>query len=39
MNKRNRKPRNRDMYRAILTLKTEEELMAFFDDLCTVSEL
>ena len=27
------------MYRAILTLKTEEELMAFFDDLCTVSEL
>ena len=39
MNKRNRKPRNREMYRAILTLKTEEELMAFFDDLCTVSEL
>ena len=39
MNKRNRKPRNREMYRAILTLKTEEELMAFMDDLCTVSEL
>ena len=39
MNKHIRKPRNKDMYRAILTLKTEEELMKFFDDLCTVSEL
>ena len=39
MNKHIRKPRNKDMYRAILTLETEEELMKFFDDLCTVSEL
>ncbi len=39
MNKRNRKPRNEEMYRAILTLETVEELMSFFDDLCTVSEL
>ena len=39
MNKRNRKPRNEDMYKAILQLKTEEECMKFFDDLCTVSEL
>ncbi len=39
MNKRNRKPRNEDMYRAILALQTEEECMKFFDDLCTVSEL
>ena len=39
MNKRNRKPRNEEMYRAILTLETVEELMKFFDDLCTVSEL
>ena len=39
MNKLNRKPRNQDMYKAILTLKTVEECMDFFDDLCTVTEL
>lgn len=39
MNKQNRKPRNVDMYKAILQLKTEEEAMKFFDDLCTVTEL
>lgn len=39
MNKRNKKPRNMDMYKAILQLKTEEECMKFFDDLCTVTEL
>ena len=39
MNKHIRKPRNVDMYRAILTLKTTDELMKFFDDLCTVTEL
>ena len=39
MNKHARKPRNVDMYKAILTLKTPEELMRFFDDLCTVTEL
>ena len=39
MNKRIRKPRNADMYKAILTLETVEELMKFFDDLCTVAEL
>jgi len=39
MNKRIRKPRNEDMYKAILTLETVEELMKFFDDLCTVAEL
>ena len=38
MNKR-RKPRSEDMYKAILTLETTEELMKFFDDLCTISEL
>ena len=27
------------MYKAILTLKTVDELMGFFDDLCTVTEL
>ena len=39
MNKQNKKPRNVEMYRAILQLKTEEECMKFFDDLCTVTEL
>lgn len=39
MNKMNRKPRNLDMYRAILKLETIEECMSFFDDLCTVNEL
>ena len=39
MNKKIKKTRNEDMYRAILTLETVEEAMAFFSDLCTVSEL
>ena len=39
MNKHNKTPRNVDMYKAILQLKTEEECMKFFDDLCTVTEL
>lgn len=39
MNKQHKKPRNEQMYRAILQLKNEEECMKFFDDLCTVTEL
>ena len=39
MNKSNRKPRNEMMYKAILSLKNEDECMRFFDDLCTVTEL
>lgn len=39
MNKSKNKPRNEDMYKAILTLESVEECMAFFDDLCTVTEL
>lgn len=39
MNKNIKKPRNMDMYKAILTLKTVEECTNFFDDLCTVTEL
>ena len=39
MNKTNRKPRYEMMYKAILSLQTEEECMKFFDDLCTVTEL
>ena len=33
MNKHLKKPRNEEMYKAILTLNTVEELMKFFDDL------
>lgn len=39
MNKINRKPRFEMMYKAILSLETEEDCMKFFDDLCTVTEL
>ncbi|MDO4749859.1 MAG: YerC/YecD family TrpR-related protein [Eubacteriales bacterium] len=39
MNKHIRKPRNPELYRAILAMESVEELMSFFDDLCTVSEL
>ena len=39
MNKQNKKPRNEEMYKAILTLKTVDECEKFFDDLCTVTEL
>ena len=39
MNKNTKQPRNVDMYRAILTLKTVEECMRFFDDLCSITEL
>lgn len=34
-----RKERNTEMYEAILTLRTAEECMRFFDDLCSVTEL
>lgn len=39
MNKLPKKPRNETMYKAILSLRTVDECMKFFDDLCTVSEL
>ncbi|MBQ3209881.1 MAG: TrpR-like protein [Oscillospiraceae bacterium] len=39
MNKLPKKPRNENLYKAILSLKSVEECMKFFDDLCTVSEL
>ena len=39
MNKQSRKPRNTDMYKAILTLRSVEECMDFFDDLCSVTEI
>ena len=39
MNKKIKKTRNEEMYKAILTLKNVQEVMDFFSDLCTVSEL
>lgn len=39
MNKNMKKPRNLDMYRAILTLQDVDECVRFFDDLCSVTEL
>ena len=39
MNKQSRKPRNTDMYKAILTLRSVEECMDFFEDICTVTEI
>ncbi len=37
--KNNKKSRNMDMYKAILTLETVEECVKFFDDLCSITEL
>ena len=39
MNKLPKKPRNENMYKAVLSLETVEECMKFLDDLCTVSEI
>lgn len=39
MNKLPRKQRCEEMYDAILSLKTKEECMNFFSDLCSISEL
>lgn len=39
MNKTPKKERNVNLYKAILSLKTLDECMDFFDDLCTVTEL
>lgn len=39
MNTIDSRPRNDDLYRAILTLRTVEECKKFFEDLCSVAEL
>lgn len=39
MNKLPKKPRNDDLYKAILKLETFDECVHFFEDLCTRSEL
>ena len=35
----NKKEKSDGLYQAILTLRTEEEVYDFFQDLCTVTEL
>lgn len=39
MKKEIKRERNIDMYKAILTLRTVDECMKFFDDLCSITEL
>ena len=39
MNKKMKRPRTLEMYKAILTLETLDECVKFFDDLCSASEL
>ena len=39
MNKLLKKPRSDKLYKAILSLETEEECKQFFEDLCSISEL
>lgn len=39
MKKNYQKERNMELYEAILTLKTVDECKAFFDDLCSITEL
>ncbi len=39
MNTRGRREHNPALYKAILSLRTPEECVAFFEDLCTMSEL
>ena len=34
-----KKEKNDDLYKAVLNLKTEEEVYNFFQDLCTITEL
>ena len=39
MKKEIKRERTIDMYKAILTLRTVDECMKFFDDLCSITEL
>ena len=39
MNKLPKKPRNDNLYKAILKLETFDECVRFFEDLCTRAEL
>ncbi len=39
MNKNTDQPRNEDLYKAIMKLRSIDECKRFFDDLCSISEL
>ena len=39
MRKNYQKERNLEMYKAVLELKTVDECKAFFDDLCSITEI
>ncbi len=39
MNKNLNQPKCEDMYKAILTLRTVDECVRFFEDLCSITEL
>lgn len=39
MNKLSKKPRNDNLYKAILKLETFDECVRFFEDLCTRAEM
>ncbi len=39
MNKNTDQPRNDDLYKAVMELRTLDECKRFFDDLCSISEL
>lgn len=39
MRKNYQKERNLDLYKAVLELKTVDECKAFFDDLCSITEV
>ena len=39
MKKNQKREKNLDMYKAILTLETLDECIRFFDDLCSITEL
>lgn len=39
MVRKDKRPRNSEMYEAILSLKNIDECKAFFSDLCSISEL
>ena len=39
MNKNTDQPRNDDLYKAVMELRSLDECKRFFDDLCSISEL
>lgn len=39
MDKKNQQQYKRDLYKAILTLKNDDEVAAFLEDVCTIKEV